>query len=80
MTCGLVVLADRHPSMLEGMRRMLETEAESVLMVADEASLIQAVEKVIPNLVIADLSFPVSGGINIVGLSSNTTPTSRSSS
>jgi len=44
---------------------MLETEAESVLMVADEASLMQAVESVRPDLVIADLSLPVSGGTNV---------------
>jgi two-component system response regulator DegU len=54
--------------MLEGIRRMLETEAESVLMVADEASLMQAVESVRPDLVIADLSFPVSGGTNVARL------------
>jgi DNA-binding NarL/FixJ family response regulator len=65
MRCKSVVLADQHPVMLEGIRRMLETEAESVLMVADEASLLQAVESVRPDLVIADLSFPVSGGTNV---------------
>jgi DNA-binding NarL/FixJ family response regulator len=54
--------------MLEGIRRMLETEAESVLMVADEASLMQAVERVLPDLVIADLSFPVSGATNVARL------------
>ncbi len=68
MRCGRVVLADSHPSMLEGMRRMLETEAKSVLMVADEASLIQAVDRMTPDLVIADLSFPVSGAANVVRL------------
>jgi DNA-binding NarL/FixJ family response regulator len=68
MRCRRVVLADQHPVMLEGIRRMLETEAESVLMVADEASLLQAVESVLPDLVIADLSFPVSGGANVARL------------
>ena len=68
MNCGRVVLADSHPGMLEGMRRMLETEAKSVLMVADEASLIQAVGSTTPDLVIADLSFPVSGAENVVRL------------
>lgn len=47
---------------------MLETEVESVLMVADEASLIQAVKRVLPDLVIADISFPVSAGGNVVRL------------
>lgn len=68
MRCGRVVLADNHPSMLEGMRRMLETEATSVLMVADEASLIQAVDRINPDLVVADLSFPVSGAANVARL------------
>jgi DNA-binding NarL/FixJ family response regulator len=54
--------------MLEGMRRLLETEANSVLMVADEASLIQAAEKITPDVVTADLSFPVSGAANVVRL------------
>jgi DNA-binding NarL/FixJ family response regulator len=68
MLCGLVILADRHPSMLEGIRRMLETEAESVLMVADEPSLMRALERTLPDLVIADLSFPIVGGGNVVRL------------
>jgi DNA-binding NarL/FixJ family response regulator len=68
MNCGRVVLADKHPGMLEGMRRMLETEAKSVLMVADENSLIQAIERMSPDLVIADLSFPVSGAANVARL------------
>jgi len=68
MGCKRVVVADQHPIMLEGIRRMLETEAASVLMVADEASLMQAVESVLPDLVIADLSFPVSGGTNVARL------------
>jgi two-component system, NarL family, nitrate/nitrite response regulator NarL len=68
MRCGLVILADQHPNLLEGVRRMLEIEAESVLMVADEGSLMQAVKRTSPDLVIADLSFPVSGAGNIVRL------------
>lgn len=68
MNCGSVVLADNHPGMLEGMRRMLETEAHSIIMVADEVSLIQAVERLSPDLVIADFMFPVSGAANVVRL------------
>ena len=68
MNCGRVVLADTHPTMLEGMRRMLETEAKSLTMVADEASLIQTVESMSPDVVITDFSFPVSGAANVVGL------------
>ena len=68
MLCGLVILADRHSNMQEGIRLMLETVAESVLMVADEVSLMQAVERTIPDLVVADLSLPVSGAGNVVRL------------
>ncbi len=68
MRCKRVVIADRHPAMLDGMRRMLETETESVLMVSDEASLLQAVEAAAPELVIVDLSLPVSGAGNVVRL------------
>lgn len=68
MSCGHIVLADSHSSMLEGMRRMIETLAESVIMVADEPSLIQAIHSIKPDLVIADLSFQVSGAANVVRL------------
>lgn len=77
MCCGRVVLADSHPNMLEGMRRMLETEAKSVLMVADEASLIQAVDRMTPDLVVTDLSFPVSGAANVVQLIKKHHPESK---
>ena len=68
MGCGSIVLADRHPSMLVGIRSLLADEAEAVLMAVDEVSLLEAVRKVVPALVIADLSFPVSGGIDVVKL------------
>jgi len=54
--------------MLEGIRRMVEPMAESVIMVADEPSLIQAIHKMTPDLVIADFSFQVSGAVNVVQL------------
>jgi len=68
MGCGSIVLADRHPSMLVGMRSLLATEADAILMAVDEVSLLEAVQKIIPALVIADLSFPVSGATNVVKL------------
>ncbi len=68
MSCGHVVLAESHPAMLEGIRRMIETMAESVIMVADEPSLIQAIHKMTPDLVIADLSFQVSGATSVIRL------------
>lgn len=68
MGLGLVILADQHPNMLEGVRKLIEIAAESVLMVADEGSLVEAVKRTRPDLVIADLSFPTLGAANIVRL------------
>ena len=68
MGCGSIVLADRHPSTLKGIHSLLAGEADAVLMAVDGFSLLEAVQKVKPDLVIADLSFPVSGGTNVVKL------------
>jgi len=61
-----VLLADNHQTMLEGVRNMLENIFDTVFMVADEASLMEAAEKLKPDLIVADLSLPVTKEINIV--------------
>jgi DNA-binding NarL/FixJ family response regulator len=58
MSSGSVVLADSHSPMLEGVRSLLEGRFEAVVMVADESSLLHALEKVRPGLAIVDISFP----------------------
>jgi DNA-binding NarL/FixJ family response regulator len=65
MRQGRVILADQHSNMLGGIRHLLETEVETVLMVADEASLLHALEKFKPDVVVADLSLPISTEANI---------------
>jgi DNA-binding NarL/FixJ family response regulator len=65
MKQGRVLLADRHQSMLEGIRGLLETMFQTVVMVADEPSLLETVEKLKPDLVVVDLSMPVSEEINV---------------
>lgn len=65
MKQGKVILADAHQSMLAGERALLESMFETVFMVADEASLIEAAEKLSPDLIVADLSLPVTKEINI---------------
>ncbi len=62
---GCVILADKHSNVLGGIRRLLETEVETVLMVADEISLRHALEHHTPDIVVADLSLPVSTKTNI---------------
>jgi DNA-binding NarL/FixJ family response regulator len=52
--------------MLEGIRGLLEDVFDVVLMVADEKSLIDAIEKFRPDIVIVDLSMPVAEECNVV--------------
>jgi DNA-binding NarL/FixJ family response regulator len=66
MKHGKLLLADNHQPMLEGVRNLLENMFETVFMVADETSLIEAAAKLQPDLIVADLSLPVTKGINIV--------------
>jgi len=65
MRQGRVILADAHPNVLGGIRRLLEAEVETVLMVTDEISLRHALAHINPDVVVADLSLPVSTKTNI---------------
>ena len=62
---GRVLLADRHQNMLEGIRSLLETVFDVVVMVADENSLLDSLEKVNPDLVVVDLSLPITEEVNV---------------
>lgn len=63
---GCVILADKHQDMLEGIRGLLETMFETVVMVADADSLFESTQKLKPDLAVVDLSLPVFGEINVV--------------
>ena len=65
MRQGRIVLADKHSNMLAGIRRLLQDEAETVLMVADEISLNEVLQHFNPDVVVADLSLPISTETNI---------------
>jgi DNA-binding NarL/FixJ family response regulator len=60
-----VILADKHLNMLGGICRLLEDEAQTVLMVADSESLYHALENHTPDVVVADLTLSVSKETNI---------------
>jgi DNA-binding NarL/FixJ family response regulator len=51
-----VLLADRHHGLTEGIRSLLVTSFEAVVMVADEASFLESAERLRPTLVVADLA------------------------
>ncbi|HKI34150.1 MAG TPA: response regulator transcription factor [Gemmataceae bacterium] len=65
MKYGRVLLADNHLNMLGGVYSLLDALFESVLMVADERSLEDAVRTFKPDLVVVDLSLPREGEANI---------------
>jgi len=65
MRQGRIILADKHSTMLGGIRRLLENQVETVLMVADENSLNHSLENFNPDVVVADLALPTSTGTNI---------------
>jgi DNA-binding NarL/FixJ family response regulator len=52
--------------MLGAMRRLLEGRFETTVMVADERSLLEVVNRMGPDLVVVDLSLPVTGEVNVV--------------
>jgi DNA-binding NarL/FixJ family response regulator len=58
-----VLLADRHHGLSEGVRGLLETEFGSVVMVADEASLIDAAGRLRPDVAVVDLSLARERGL-----------------
>jgi DNA-binding NarL/FixJ family response regulator len=64
---GRAVLADSHLGMLGGVHSLLDALFETLLMVADERSLMEAVATFKPDLVVVDLSLPREGEANIAG-------------
>jgi two-component system secretion response regulator SsrB len=58
-----VLLADRHHGLTEGIRGMLETAFETVVMVADEASLLRGAERLQPEVAVVDLSLAHERGL-----------------
>jgi two-component system secretion response regulator SsrB len=51
-----VLLADRHHGLAEGIRGLLETAFGTVVMVADEASLLEGAARLRPDVAVVDLS------------------------
>ena len=58
-----VLLADRHHGLTEGVRGLLETAFGTVVMVADETSLIEGASRLQPEVAIVDLSLARENGL-----------------
>jgi len=59
-----VLLADRHSGLAESIRGLLETAFGSVIMVADEASLLDGAGRLQPDVAIVDLSLGRERGLD----------------
>ena len=62
---GCVLLADRHHDLTEGVRGLLETAFETVVMVADEASLLEGASRLRPDVAVVDLSLAGDHGLGL---------------
>ena len=58
-----VLLADDHPMVLDGLRKLLEPDFEVVAAVRDGRELLKAAERLRPDLVITDISMPLVDGL-----------------
>jgi DNA-binding NarL/FixJ family response regulator len=58
-----VLLADRHHALTEGVRGLLETAFGTVVMVADEASLLEGAGRLRPDMAVVDLSLARDRGL-----------------
>lgn len=61
-----VLLADDHPIVAQGLRTLLEPEVELVGIVENGRALIDATEKLKPDVIVADISMPLLNGIEAV--------------
>jgi DNA-binding NarL/FixJ family response regulator len=62
---GCLILADSHHEMLGGLRTLLAPLFDATLMVADDESLITAATMARADLIVVDLSLPVTGQVNV---------------
>ena len=58
-----VLVADRHHGLTEGVRGLLETAFDTVVMVADEASLLAGADRLRPDVAVVDLSLARDSGL-----------------
>jgi len=61
-----VLLADDHRIVAEGLRSLLEPEFELIGIVEDGRALLDAAEKLRPEVIVADISMPLLNGIDAV--------------
>jgi len=74
---GCAILADRHTSLSEGIRGLLETTFKTVYIVADATSLNEGVQRLLPTVVVLDISLLGSDFSSLLKKVLQTSPESR---
>ena len=59
-----VLLADDHRMVAEGVKRLLEVEFELVAVVEDGRELVEAAQRLRPDVIVADITMPHLNGID----------------
>jgi DNA-binding NarL/FixJ family response regulator len=75
--CPRVLIADDHPMLLEGLRKLLEPRFEIVGTATDGRALLEAVQAQRPDLVITDISMPDCDGLEATRLLQARVPEAR---
>ena len=63
---GCALLADRHLGLMEGVRGLLETEFEAVVVVGDEVSLFESARQLHVAIAVVDLSLRRKDGLGLI--------------
>ena len=72
-----MLLADRHHGLRDSVRGLLETEFETVFMVADEASLVEGAGRLKPTIVVLELSLSAGDLGGLLGRIAERSPGSK---
>ena len=72
-----LVLADDHPAFLEGLRRILEGDYDSLAAVADGESALREAARLSPDVVVCDISMPRKNGFDVARELRGLSPTIR---
>ena len=77
MTKPRVIMADDHSLILAGMRRLVEEQCEVVGMVEDGRALVEAAQKLRPDLILMDIAMPLLNGLEAARQLSKLVPESK---
>ena len=72
-----VLLADDHPATINALRALLDREFEIVAVVRDGDALIEAAERLVPDVIVTDIEMPRLSGIAAAGTILHRHPAAR---